>query len=70
MSKTAQSVWGCVEFDAISRDFDYANYVDFHERTKCIGAVVSPSTYIHLRNAFHQAMEDDKDFQLPPGVAS
>jgi len=55
----APSVWGCVEFDAISRAFDYAGYVDFHTKTKCVGAKVSAATYAHLWNSFNQSMQDD-----------
>jgi hypothetical protein len=53
------SIWGCVETDAISRDFDYDNYLSFHTRIGCKAQPVSKSGYAMLSAWFHHEMEED-----------
>lgn len=43
--REANSIWGCVEMDAASRDFDYAEYLNYHYKTGCKGGVLSEEGY-------------------------
>lgn len=52
------SIWGCVEMDAASRDFDYQNYLDFHKRTGCKGAVLSSGNYYRVQQILRISMEE------------
>jgi hypothetical protein len=54
---TAPSVWGCVEMDAASRDFDHANYLNFHERSGCKGAPLSAAGYALVRMVLNDSIE-------------
>lgn len=52
----ADTIWGSVEFDALSRSFDYENYVRMHTGTGCRGALVSPEAYKQLNDVFYGEM--------------
>jgi hypothetical protein len=57
--KIVPNFWGCVEVDAISRDFDYSNYKYWHSLTQCKGALLCEEAYCLLQEAFHIQMEQD-----------
>lgn len=60
------SFWGCVEVDAISRNFDYEKYLSFHEKTGCVSQAVYLEVYQILSDAFHKQMELDVSFHPDP----
>jgi len=61
---SAPSFWGCVEVNAISRDFTYEQYIVFHTKTGCVGAKVHSLVYTALQKAFHMALATD-DINIP-----
>jgi hypothetical protein len=57
----ASSIWGSVEMDAASRDFNYEDYVSYHERSACVGAKLSPRTYALLRMLFQVSLDEAQE---------
>lgn len=66
----SNSIWGCLEIDALSRDFNYDDYVDLHTKTGCVGALVSRHIYSLLDTCFYLSMVenalDEVKEQEPP----
>lgn len=52
------SIWSSIEFNAISRDFDYQEYLSMHITGGCPGAPVSEMVYKHLWNIFNTELEN------------
>lgn len=59
--RMTNSVWDCVEFDAISRDFDYATYLNYHTRCACTGKPLSKEGFKLLVQAFHKEYQLDNE---------
>lgn len=53
------SIWGSIECDAWSRDFDYANYLNIHSLSSIQSNPVSREMYVFLKRAFETEMRDD-----------
>lgn len=51
------SIWSSIEFDAISRDFNYENYISMWNRSGTDGAFLSKSAYMMLKDIFSQEMD-------------
>lgn len=52
------NIWNSFEFNAISRDFNYADYVEFAKRTGKEHALVSEPSYRSLVQIFHYEMAE------------
>jgi hypothetical protein len=59
----APSIWASIEIDAISRNFDYANYLSMHTSSGSPAAVLCEEAYRLVRDAFHWQMLNDPDFK-------
>ena len=58
------SIWSTPEFEAISRDFVYEEYVQYHWRYQvagtCTSEPVSKAMYRQLEKAFDLSMEENE----------
>jgi hypothetical protein len=52
------SIWGCVEMDAASRDFKYNQYLQFHNDTGCSGKALSESNYQKIIDILNSDIEE------------
>ncbi len=49
----SNSIWGCIEMDAISRNLSHKEYYTLHTITDCKGAKLSLHSYSLLNEIFY-----------------
>lgn len=55
----SRSIWGTVEMDAASRDFDYADYLHIHTLSGCKANPLKPEAYALVCQVLDMTMEID-----------
>lgn len=56
--KEKYSIWGTVEVDAWSRDFNYDNYINLHKQYNCAGNPMTFDGYARLCELLEIEYED------------